>query len=131
MNSGRPALHGFTLIELMLVVGIVAILAAIAIPSYQIYVERSQVREGQAALSNARNALERCYTASENYSYEDCEDRITAQSENGIYGLSAAIDEDLAGFRITATARRAPASRGDCAEMEVTHDGERSPAGCW
>ncbi|MFC3650349.1 pilin [Dyella humi] len=49
---------GFTLIELMIVVAIVAILAAIAIPMYQIYVARSQVTAALAEISPGRTAYE-------------------------------------------------------------------------
>src|SRR5690625_2169485 len=48
---------GFTLIELMIVVAIVAILAAIALPLYQDYVARSQVSEGMAAAGAMKTSI--------------------------------------------------------------------------
>jgi type IV pilus assembly protein PilA len=54
----RRSNAGFTLIELMIVVGIIAILAAIAIPQYQIYVARSQATAGLSDINPGRTAYE-------------------------------------------------------------------------
>ncbi|CAJ0714753.1 Fimbrial protein [Ralstonia edaphis] len=53
----NPAQAGFTLIELMIVVAIVGILAAIAVPAYQDYVSRSRVTEGLTLAASAKTAV--------------------------------------------------------------------------
>lgn len=53
--------QGFTLIELMIVVAIIGILAAIAIPAYQNYIIRSQISEGPSLLGPVQTALAEYY----------------------------------------------------------------------
>lgn len=59
---------GFTLIELMIVVAIVAILSAVAYPSYKEYIAKGRRAEMKTVLLSAQQWMERFYT--ENYRYD-------------------------------------------------------------
>src|SRR6266478_3490777 len=56
-NTMKRLQQGFTLIELMIVVAIVGILAAIALPAYQDYVIRSKMSEGVAAIAACKTSI--------------------------------------------------------------------------
>ena len=73
--------QGFTLIELMIVVAIIGILAAIAIPAYQDYTIRAQVSEGLALSGGAKVAVT-----------EYSQDRGAFPKDNDEAGISAAAD---------------------------------------
>jgi len=60
--SKKQLQQGFTLIELMIVVAIIGILAAIAIPAYQDYTIRAQVSEGLSLADGAKTAVAEFYT---------------------------------------------------------------------
>jgi len=69
--------QGFTLIELMIVVAIIGILAAIAIPAYQDYTIRAQVSEGLTLAAGAKSAVSEYYV-----------DRGAWPTNNGQAGLA-------------------------------------------
>lgn len=58
---------GFTMIELMIVVAIVAILASVAMPAYQDYVTRSRLVEATSTLSDARVKMEQYFQDNRTY----------------------------------------------------------------
>ncbi len=67
-NGGRGKAGGFTLIELMITVAVVAIIASVAIPSYQSSVNKSRRSDCMGALTSFANAMER-HATSNNGSY--------------------------------------------------------------
>ena len=66
------ASNGFTLIELMVAVAIVAILAAIALPAYQDYVRRGIIQDGTSALAQGRIAMEQWFQDNRTYVGATC-----------------------------------------------------------
>jgi type IV pilus assembly protein PilE len=67
IQRARSAARGFTLVEVIVVVAIIGILAAIAVPSYNEYVRRSQRAEARTVLLEAAQFMQRFYSANDRY----------------------------------------------------------------
>ncbi|HEY2345292.1 MAG TPA: pilin [Xanthomonadaceae bacterium] len=84
---------GFTLIELMIVVAIIAILAAIAIPAYQDYVIRSQVSEGSSLAEGSKTAVAEFYSNTGRFPAGNPSAGVsTPSSINGSYVTSVTVN---------------------------------------
>ncbi|MHA6495295.1 type IV pilin protein [Pseudomonas borbori] len=146
-----PRQNGFTLIELMIAVVILAILAAIAIPNYQQYLLKSGRSEGQAKLLEAMQMQERFYSQNQAYTrnlgvggigYAGVAANAAAPSEDGRYLITA--DVCAAGIPITACVVLTAAPQGSqgadtvCASLTLNSRGVKGISGgtgtaatCW
>jgi type IV pilus assembly protein PilE len=104
------AQRGFTLIEVMIVVVVIGILTAVALPSYQEYVIRGKIPEGTSALADGRVKMEQYFqdnrtylngpapAATTNFTYRAVGDAttytITATGRAGLTGFNYTINQD-------------------------------------
>lgn len=97
---------GFTLIELMIVIALIGILAAIALPAYQTYTKKAKFTEVVLAASSVRSNIDICFQDKDNYSLNNCDsfskigiDASVATALNTINALT--IDANTAMITVT------------------------------
>ncbi|MEQ1579794.1 MAG: type IV pilin protein [Steroidobacteraceae bacterium] len=137
----RFRMQGVTLIELMIVIVIIGILSAIAVPSYRNYVIRAQRTDAMSALLRVAAAQEKFYLQNNTYADNDAlADAPPAGlgingTENGWYNLAITSGDLTREFTVTATpvSGGAQATDSHCDSFSLTSAGAKSATNtdCW
>lgn len=146
MTGFRQRMRGFTLLELMIVVTVIAILAAIAFPAYNRYAFRARRADGQKLLMAIGNAEERYYAQQNKYAdllTIGFSTTATATSDSGYYQATVTplTVNTFAAQGFTATAAPTPGGaqqKDTCQSLTLTNTGVKGQSGnatangaCW
>ncbi|MFZ4537511.1 type IV pilin protein [Propionivibrio sp.] len=126
--------HGFTLIELMIVVAIVAILASVALPSYSDYITRGKIPEATSGLAAKRVQMEQYFQDERDYTLATACTNDTTTSKYfdfsctnatpTAFTLQAVGKESMAGFTYTV-------NQADAKTSTITASGWAADTTCW
>jgi len=125
---------GFTLLELLTVVGIIAILGAIAVPFYNDYVTRSKITEATSALSDGRVKMEQFFQDNRTYSGGPAPTATTyftyavSGASTTAYTITATGNGSMTGFTFTIDQNN---TRSTTATPASWAPGSGLPASCW
>lgn len=132
MKAAKP--DGFTLIELIVAVAIVATLAAIALPSYETQIQQTRRSDGTSALITFAQRMERYFLESGSYSGASTT-LYQPQSTQGHYRLS--VTATPSSYLLEATPTGVQASDSACGTLTLDQLGTRGVGGtadvtsCW
>jgi type IV pilus assembly protein PilE len=129
MNTGnwRQKTQGFTITELMITIAIVGILVAVAVPSYQDYLRRSQRADAKITLENLAAAQETYYFRNNKYAAKFSalrmveESVVTLPSEQGYFAITLTADDFS--WSMLATALGQQVEDTQCIAFTLTHLG--------
>ena len=126
--------RGITLLELMMVVAIVGILSAIAIPTYRQYVVRASRADAKTALLQTAQRLERCYTNSTPYAYNSATCTATVTLPFTVSGGKYIVSQTALNpqdYTIIATPQGGQAADAQCNVFQLTETGAQSVTGSY
>jgi type IV pilus assembly protein PilE len=130
-------MRGITLMELMIVVVIIGILAAVAYPNYRDFAARAKRNEAKAALLQIATNQERFYLNNQQYTNDMTRLGFNVANnfvtETGSYRINVA-GASAVTFTATATYLNADAEAGKCATFTIQPNGDKSSgpyADCW
>jgi len=134
---GERSESGFTLIELMIAVAILALIVGIAIPSYNQYVLKSGRADATTILMQTAQTLERCFTRFSAYNDGNCaiQDGATVDSENEKYEVT--VETAATTFDLTAVPQGGQAKDTECGNFTLDETGAKDISGsgdvddCW
>lgn len=136
--AARQRVQGFTLIELMITVVVLAIITAIAFPSYQVHVLKSHRNAVQTEMTQLAQNFDRCRTRSNAYDACGLVEAFDEElSESGRYSFS--VSAERSAFSIEAEPLAAGNQQNDkCQTLSLNHLGLRGTsatgldaADCW
>lgn len=119
---------GFTLIELVIVVAIIGILAAIVIPNYNNSLRASRRAEAQADILKIQLGLEKWRANNSTYSSNLADAGFT--DNNDYYGYAIS-NTGGSTYTITATAAGSQTADTGCTSLSINQSDAKSPASCW
>lgn len=121
---------GITLLELMIVLAVLSILAALALPSYEETMMRSRRSEAREALSDFAARQEQFFTNNKSYATTTGALGRSATTENGYYVITIPATSATT-YTLTATAQAPQDQDADCPTLSLTSTGARTPVDCW
>ena len=128
----QRSLRGYTITEILIVVAIIGIIAAIGYPQYQNYVREARRADGHSALSRLAAQQERFFADNNTYTSDlqgDLNYPNPALSPDGHYALTAATATTT--FTLTATAQGNQTADSGCTNLTLNQQGVKGPAACW
>ena len=128
--------RGFSFLELMITVAVAAIIAAIAVPSYQEHTRKSRRAAATAALIDATSRQEQFFLDNKTYTTTIVAGglNMTAVTESGTYSLSVDNPSGACPLERCYLVRAIPQGVQDgdkCGHLTVNSDRVKTPSNCW